>query len=517
VIFCLVGPWVSFPLNDDWQFGLAARELAEKGELRILPYSAMTLVGQAALGSLVWMVAPGFVALRLLTLVFWMVCGPATWWLARELGRSRPSAFVAGLVVSTCPLVVNLGTTFMTDVPFLALWTLGAAAGVRALRSSSVPFAIVTTLAAAGATSIRQPGLFLVLAFLAVLATCRVPRRGVLLRGILVSSCLTFIPVTVVYYALTGGTQAFQKKIAVPSMEVLAYLPGSIWAVTGTLAFLLSPALLFGCGGMLRRLRFLAMSTAVVVVALAQARFGFLTGAAKTFPYLGNILFNAGLGPITLVDAREGRLAFAGVPAYLQIGVTLFVAILGTVLVDRLVRREDRPDRPLTLFVFAAALLYIAVLFLTTRNLNYLFDRYLLPLLPLVAAVVVPKSLSVRPSHVWSPAIAILLLPGVGIVGTRDYHRWNEARWDLCATAERSGGTPKTIDGGFEYSGWHNGIEACFGTFRRAENWRGWWVEDPVWVVGVRPREGYEVVTSRRVPLWLGLAAVDLILSRRDR
>jgi hypothetical protein len=254
----------------------------------------------------------------------------------------------------------------------------------------------------------------------------------------------------------------------------------------------------------------------MVLVALVHAKSGFLAGAAKTFPYLGNLLFNAGLGPITLVDARESRLVFASLPGTIQLGITMVAVVLGALLVTHLGRRTEPPARALSRLVILAVVLYMLPLILTTRARSPLFDRYLLPLLPLLAGMTMSRSVVVGGTRWVLAASAALLLFAVGVVGTRDYHRWNEARWDLCALAEESGGTPKTIDGGFEYSGWHNGIEAYFGNFRRAGNWRGWWVEDPVWVVGVRRRPGYEVVASRRVLLWLGLAEADLILSRRD-
>jgi hypothetical protein len=83
---------------------------------------------------------------------------------------------------------------------------------------------------------------------------------------------------------------------------------------------------------------------------------------------------------------------------------------------------------------------------------TFIFDRYLLPLLPAVVLL----GLDVAPSDlVRSPVlIACLVVSGLfSVAGTREYLSWNDAR-DRAVRALLARGVPDTdVDGGFEVDG----------------------------------------------------------------
>jgi hypothetical protein len=115
-VMLAVAPWGNYPLNDDWQYALAARHYARTNLIRIDTAIAPSLVGQLVMA---WpfMKVFGFShrLLRLLTLamaffVLWVCDALLTEWEVPRRVRLRVL-----LVLALNPLFVNLATSFMTE------------------------------------------------------------------------------------------------------------------------------------------------------------------------------------------------------------------------------------------------------------------------------------------------------------------------------------------------------------------------------------------------------------------
>jgi len=130
----LVGPGGDFPLNDDWVYATTACTFLEEHQLVRHPFAGPlalvhTLVGRPLHG----VFGASFEALRASTLVLAVVTMWAVAKSAAECGASRGIAVLCAATLLANPIFLNLSYTVMSDVSFLALWTLAGLFYLRAL------------------------------------------------------------------------------------------------------------------------------------------------------------------------------------------------------------------------------------------------------------------------------------------------------------------------------------------------------------------------------------------------
>jgi hypothetical protein len=127
------------------------------------------------------------------------------------------------------------------------------------------------------------------------------------------------------------------------------------------------------------------------------------------------------------------------------------------------------------------------------------FDRYALPVLPLAALVVLRAVLTAtrdepRPVKTAGQktcvALAFALLATVGLVYTVDSASFDATRWHLAEKVQRMGYPPKSIEGGFEWLGYHRERDIRRGHLYGAQS-------GPCIVLRINPpRGGRKVVAS---------------------
>ena len=83
------------------------------------------------------------------------------------------------------------------------------------------------------------------------------------------------------------------------------------------------------------------------------------------------------------------------------------------------------------------------------------FDRYLLPLLPMVLLLFPTIKVAWRSYRLGLAGLMVLLISFFSVAGTHDYLAWNRARWQALTYLESQGVENTQIDGGYEYNGWH--------------------------------------------------------------
>jgi 4-amino-4-deoxy-L-arabinose transferase-like glycosyltransferase len=467
---------------------------------------------------------------RLLAMATLAVTGWAAFRLARDAGLRAGPALAASLTVSFCPVLFWLSTTFMTDAPWHMLWTLSLWLTARGLRTGSGPAFAAGAAAAAWAAWIRVPAAAIPLAAVAAVFLARTTpslRR----RAALASAAVLMLGVggfMLWYRFVHGETGAFRAKSEADPGAMLRFLPGGVFACVAYAGFFLAPLAPIAIAGAGRWRRGALVAAAIVlVVAAIQAKTGFLPGVHKTMPYLPNVAFNLGLGPLTVTDVlREGGAPPVTVPGWTQLIAGAAAAAAGAALLwiagARLVATARRRDDPTVLFLGLAAVLYLGAAVLFTKPSAPLFDRYLVPMIaPIAIVLLAPRSddTNAVPRRSATPGILtgvlLALFAAFALLGTRDYHRFAAARAELIDAALAAGGTTRTIDGGFEFNCGHNYEAAGRGEFVPSKAWKGWLVGDPVLVVSTRGRAGYDVVARRPVRSTLTFSTWDLLLLRR--
>lgn|GEM_PF-2402616 len=161
VLFVVVVVWVNpireAPVLDDWAYALTVRRLLETGEYKLHEFAGANLPFQVYWGAL-FARSLGYThsSLRLSTLVLSFLGLVAFYCLAREHGLSPPTAGLLTLVMLSCPLIVRMSFSFMTNVSALALSIMSLFFYTRGLRSSSVVFMSLASLTAVAAILTRQ-------------------------------------------------------------------------------------------------------------------------------------------------------------------------------------------------------------------------------------------------------------------------------------------------------------------------------------------------------------------------
>jgi 4-amino-4-deoxy-L-arabinose transferase-like glycosyltransferase len=506
----LVQPWGEFPLNDDWDYAKSARAIVERGRFELSPEARVTLVAQAAWGA-VFSLPFGwsFFALRLSTLVAGLGGTLAVYGLARLVGASRGIATVAALAFALCPLTVGLAFTFMTDVPYASALAVGLLALGGWLQRGGWVALLAGAALAVVAVLIRPTGLALPVAFL--LAALLSRQRGALLGAALVLGLAAGALALWQVWAVLAGLGGLANPQAGELRDALARAPlsvgGEVARQSGIAAFYLGLFLLplSLVGGAASGQRGLLVAAGGGLIGLGLAVVG------ARMPLAINVLYDLGLGPLTLRDAflvaapPETR-----GPAWVAGGATVLAgggAAVGILLVARGGLRLWRCGaRPLLALVTGTAL----IAFVPFAVAGFL-DRYLIALLPPLLALGAAGARRSSRTALASAAITLLLLGGFGVVATRDYFAWNRARWTALERLQERGVTPAEIDGGFEFNGWLTYDPR----YRRDPMKSWWWVMDDRYVAAFGPLPGYREVD--REPFWRWLPPHEgavLILER---
>jgi 4-amino-4-deoxy-L-arabinose transferase-like glycosyltransferase len=518
----IVNPLGDFPLNDDWSFGLAVKHLLAHGDFRPTGWTSMPLLTNALWGSLFCL--PGgfsFTALRLSTLVAAWLGMVGAYLLGKELRLPPWLAWLATLTLAFNPIYYPLANTFITDVPFVALALSAALCFVKHLKDGSVLHLFLGTGLALAATLSRQVGLAVPLAFgLALLL-----RRGRSGRALLCAAAPALLCVAALWgfqhwLDVTGRMPAlyhakdhFLRDTLGHFRQLGPVLVASLFKGLMYLGLFLSPVLIATLPGFpqlreQRQWRPLGLTAAVL------AGFTVLHGVTgqKWFlmPLAGNIINKGGIGPLTLRDVY--RLQPGGLPALPAsfwlvvtlislLGATLLVVRVGSIAASLASRwrsaKLDETEIP-GIFVLLVAVIYLAP-FLTG-----FFDRYLIPIIPFLAAGIVSLSPPCRPARPRSHAVlAALITAGFvlfSVCGTRDYLAWNRVRWQaLNDLTDHQRVRPEDIDGGLEFNGYY----LYRPDYQTRPGRDFWWIEGDTYQITFHPLPGCSAVREYHFAHWL--------------
>jgi hypothetical protein len=241
-------------------------------------------------------------------------------------------------------------------------------------------------------------------------------------------------------------------------------------------------------------------------------------------PFHGSFnLADFGLGPATLHDVYirgMPHLPTASPDFFWKLtwlGVAGGALLVGTALVIglrlMLSNGEDRAARTAAAsalaFIGGNLLILVAIFF---------YDRYFVPLLPLVAVASGWSGATPGRTRLeWMlghGALALALagvvaIGGFSVAATHDYLAWNRARWQLLRQlTDGEKIPPSQIDGGFEF----NGFLRYGSNSKPGKSW--WWVEDDRYLLSFGPVPGFTTYRAQDYSRWLGGRGQVLVLRR---
>ena len=540
-------PSGEFPLNDDWSYARSAFAFGSGHGFKVDEWAAPSLLGQVFYGGLLTrFFSPSFLVLRLSTLVLSGCTALLLWGIFRRMPIRRDLACILLLAWIFNPLQFSLSFTFLTEIPFLFFVALATYWFVRYLHKPASGFLMLSAAALGYAFTIRQTALFFFLALLGgVLADART-RFLQRVRRILLPAVAfgIFVAGYFLWVETRGGsTAAIDRKYDLLHHIQRKQLIGNTYGMLFYLVFMSLPVWLLLIPSFYRRLRDFRgkarigiLAAWILLVAAGLCWFPRIYGHAEflpatpyhsRMPYLINVLYDTGLGPITL-DPDYFRPV--PTPAYpgVWIAVTALVAAgallcgaSGTIGLIRL-RKFPLPLEQRPLCVFAGLVLLSLIPFeIVFSNLQEggLFDRHVLIvalpfylLLGLFSLGETEKAAARAPGipAVLTSGIAVLAFGVFCVAATHDYLEWNRIRWEMGRGLLARGIDPLSIAGGFEFDAWHNyDTFLARGNIAKVKNW--WYDARDYGISMIRQadcrvletREYFSWVHRRKIPLYL--------------
>ncbi len=502
-----VGVSDDFPLRDDWSFAIATRTLVAAHNWIPHGWSSMTLISNALWAAPICAVSPcGFDDLRLATLLASLLLFSATFFLVRLNGKGTALPLLAAFLVAFNPIAYALSFSFMTDILFSALLTISALLFILSLERDSLSLAALGTLAALAATFSRQLGLCVPLAYFLTRLLQTGDWRKKLVPALLpLLICAGSLWLYNFWLRETGKAPPFYNKptdfsldplhilrqISVNPIVALLYL--GLFSLP-MLILTRRPTVVSNAHRWLSRVPLAAAAGAAFVAIMAMVI------RQRIMPLGHDVIVQQGIGPLTLRDATV--LELPNVPslsAAFWIAVTLLsllgmyelvrrVAIRAVNLVSTSRQIGVGPSEAPALFAATAILAYLAPVMAIT-----MFDRYLVPLLPLTLFFLTNVSAAApfERHRVLAAASLCLATAIFTVLAMHDYMAWNRARWAAITDLEKAGvAGPANLDGGFEY----NGLFSYSPSYKPSSEKSFWWVDRDDYQIAFGPIAGLRTV-----------------------
>lgn len=471
----LLRPFRNMPFQDDWLYAWRVEWFLQRGELRLLgdiaPGPVGVQSGNPNLAQVLWgalasrLFGFSFTTLQISTWILAVVCLCGLYLLLRELQGSRRDSLIATAVLGLNPIFFTLTFTFMTEVPLLAAIVWCSLAMARALRLRSLPWLGAAMLLALAAIGVRVVAVALPVA-MALTLFLHDPEWGRRKARFL----LPLAPLALTLAPLVWWWSGVRAEHPVGMMSFLMLgpkmVPGFIYVglMVGLALLPLSVAYL-GDHGILRRWikLFLVMGVSVAGIIVAVSlfvsprmglnRYWFLRvlPPANSFWAVTEVSsLSREIPKVQSYEERRARIMPMGtriwpdVPLWLALPVTAaglasFAAILACL--------RRRPATPAEKFLLWA----IAGQFLLFCLLNGFHDRYVLPLAPLLIAMLVGARRIAR------PAVSIVLTAVIGIgslVVVRDYLEFDRTLWGAVEELRGRGARDWEINAGYFANCW---------------------------------------------------------------
>jgi hypothetical protein len=495
-LLLLAGTPSGLPRNDDGAYLRMVSLWAEQGRPVMIGWNEMTLLGHLLPGVLVRVAgATSIASLQLLTafeaaLISCLLC-----WLCRRRRLPAAAAVMIALSWMASPLVLISACSFMTEIS-IAFWTTCWLVLFAAwLREARPLYATGWMLAAVGACSVRQPGLVLPLA--AAAAALALPRER--RRQLVGLATLTLVADIGLLWYRSALPLATIRPLS--SFWAGRSLPEHLWSMAGnaaealtTLGLLLLPLVVLTWQGRLRSFTPPVIFTAATAAVLLLAR-------GSLIPFWNNLVTAAGVLPDTL-PWHTMPAPVSVLPVALRFVLTL-CGLLSLAVLVAMVKRLPWLSDPLVLACGIAGAGYLAAICMPV----YPFDRYLVPLLPLVVALVAMTVKHDRWRWRWPAVLLLVVCCLLAVLPVRHLQRRQRTLWQVAEQVAAAGIEPGAIDGGFEWNMWYQPIPFEPQSTRPRSECTRWYEHYPftrlqpvrrLWI-GPVPA-GWEVLSEHTIP-----------------
>lgn len=462
VMILFVNPIGSFPLNDDWAYCKDVQIFLETGRIKIINWSAMTLISQIYLGA-GWCKIFGFsfTSLRFLTLFIAFVAILFTYHGIKNLTKNSKAALLVALTIACNPLYMSLSNSFMTDIYFFAFSIVSYYFFNRCFENLKYNDLFLATFFALLATMTRQIGIVIPIAYLLTILIS--PKQRILKYYLINAFPLVIVATALALFNIWVKAEQKDLETYVSASSTLSMLSkpniNRLYSRIGSSGLLLGlflfPILLFQIKKMFSKAFWQEHKKIIIITILFSLP---LIKGFKSFP-LGNVFYGLGLGPRLLRDVYflnlNNEWLFDNITK-ISLYILGFIGALiafNSLLINMFVAKNQENNGLNRHKIFYMFL--ICGYFATFIIPEFFFDRYLIQLcLPLMYLCILNiNTFSQRLFNISLVWIFVYFLFSNLLI--RDYFVWNKAKWGaLTFLTKEMNISPREIDGGFEFNGW---------------------------------------------------------------
>jgi len=520
ILFALIiNPIGNFPLNDDWAYGKTVETLLKEGIYRPENWPAMTLIAQIYWGYLISLIFGfSFTILRFFTIILGIIGILFLYRILKKIALNNNVAFIGALIMVINPLYLSLSYTFMTDVPFAAIFIIATYFFFEALKKQNNLFLILASFFSLIAIFIRQLGLLLPLSFaITYIISHKLSKRSVI--KVIIPFIISVLILQIFSYWLknTGRMPENYEKVGGLINVIKEQFNRHIF---NDFVFRIGISFRFCAIFLLPLMIFIAPKVFSKLICAKKYLSFWISGILTVIYFfvnfsrffISNILYNIGIGPKLLKDTYilhnnnspyidKFFIYVISVIGILLLFILLVLLVYSFIeLVQKIKKREFDFKVKILIFSFLTLIFYSYFLFI---SVSY-FDRYFIISLILILFILIASygdTITYKGNvKRISAFVTFFIIACFSIIGTHDYLSWNRARWKaINYLLEEKKISPHQIDGGFEFNGYYKTGP------RRPENSKiSWWfVDKDDYIISFGKIEGYSSIKSYSFPYLL--------------
>jgi len=457
---------LTIPHNDSWAYSKIAQVWAETGEIDLVGWNRAALVGQFVfLGPL----AHSVFVQSLVVCVFGILALVCLHEILRQAGIPKRESGIAVIAFGLWPGFSLLTTSFMEDIPAISVSLLGVFLAQRAIaRNSSILF-ICSLISAAWSFSIRESGGIAVVLGIIVVATVFLhSRRLFRVFVVMIASMVTLVLLGVFYLWRSAKPNADATHLALTTKSL------KFCTLVATVSFfelscVVGPVILLS--SRIQPWRARSWVTASVTLCIGTLAWN-LRGTTGFF--LPNYLSRYGAYSVAWSPSEVFSLPLWNC-------VVVFAICMGSIVMGQLATLTNNSRQllmickhvPVAVAFSTLTLIGVIIALLSTQGL---FDRYLLPLLPILYISTLSSSdeLNHRPCfgvtsilretrivrwvriRALFGAISIGLIFGISMAVSLNAWSRDATIWDIALKNVSSGIPASSIDAGLAWIGWNS-------------------------------------------------------------
>jgi hypothetical protein len=532
LIFFLIDHTGEFPLIDDWAYAHGVSDLLHDGVLKISDWVAMTQVAHLFAGY-TWSLLFGYSLqhLREFTILIGCIGSLVMFMGSGYFTKSLQLRLIGTAIFMFNPIWIYLSYTFMTDVPFTALFIGLMVLIYRWMSKPNHYLWILVLVLGSVLVLIRQTGLGIGLSFLLwVVLMPPEERKKYILSAILLAIVQVATLMFYEYWMSSVGALSTRYHSASSlswilsrdwwfiravyygviqlhyvSMFMIAMFPISVWLLNNKRVSILPEKMsVFRYG-----------ATALIIVGIG----GIIGTDILMNPRYTHLMQYDTVGHVMTIDFTYELLTFSANYKWIWVlifGISLFnlaaFVQIGWGKMSVFATKFHLSSEP---WIWPALILSGYAVFISIGQ--FVFDRYMLLHLPLAIWVVLSlfekyEIRTIPPAILGLSSVFLMLSLSFGVVGTHDSLEWNRVRFGALAGLEHRGIPPTKIDGGAEYNSWKRTgpmRPLIFGD----KSW--WYVADDEYAIALNELPGFERIEAHPFDVWYGLKSDTIWVVRR--